>query len=123
MPSIVSFCYLIWRKVWAWWGLDAPVVFPSFSISDISLANLGFPNKPLLSKVLVGVFQCALWGVWKWRNKVVNASAEALNDAKNEDIFPSIQRLSKLWISTRCKNKSFNWSCWISRPSALCDPG
>ena len=70
-----------WRKVWAWWGLDTPVLFPSFSISDILLANLGFPNKPFLSKVLVGVYQCASWDVWKWKNKVVNASAEALIDA------------------------------------------
>ncbi|GJX80201.1 hypothetical protein Tco_0328350 [Tanacetum coccineum] len=77
----------IWRKVWAWWGLALPVSFPSFSISDISLGNLGFPNNPLLSKVLIGVVQCAFWGVWKWRNKVVNASDEDLNDAKNEDIF------------------------------------
>ncbi|GJR81205.1 retrovirus-related pol polyprotein from transposon TNT 1-94 [Tanacetum coccineum] len=80
--------------VWACWGFAPPVSFPFFSISDISLRNFGFPNNPLLSKVLIGVFQCALWGVWKWRNKVANASDEDLNDAKNEDIFPSIQRLS-----------------------------
>ncbi|GKE30070.1 hypothetical protein Tco_1445454, partial [Tanacetum coccineum] len=43
-------------------------------------------------------------GGCKWRNKVANASDEDLNDAKNEDIFPSIRRLSKLWISARCKS-------------------
>ncbi|GKF95466.1 hypothetical protein Tco_0288201 [Tanacetum coccineum] len=85
--------------------------------------NLGFPNNPLLSNVLIGVFQCALWGVWKWRNKVVNASDKDLNDAKNEDIFPSIQMLSKLWISARCKRMSLKWSCWISNPRALFNSG
>ncbi|GJZ76785.1 putative RNA-directed DNA polymerase [Tanacetum coccineum] len=104
--TIDGFLWMEAGKVWAWWGLAPPVSFPSFSISDISSGNLGFPNNPLLSKVLIGVFQCALWGVWKWRNKVVNASDEDLNDAKNEDIFPSIQRLSKLWISARCKRMS-----------------
>ncbi|GJZ51365.1 hypothetical protein Tco_0605880 [Tanacetum coccineum] len=104
-------------------GGVCPRVFPFFSISDISLGNFGFPNNPLLSKVLIGVFQCALWGVWKWRNKVPNASDEDLNDAKNKDIFPSIQRLSKLWISARCKRRSLKWSCWISNPRALLDSG
>ncbi|GJX96487.1 RNA-directed DNA polymerase, eukaryota, reverse transcriptase zinc-binding domain protein [Tanacetum coccineum] len=37
------------------------------------------------------------------KNKVVTASDEDLNDAKIEDIFPYIRRLSKLWISARCK--------------------
>ncbi|GJV18247.1 hypothetical protein Tco_1363570 [Tanacetum coccineum] len=111
------------NPVWAWWVLASPVSFPYFSIYDISLGNLGFPNNPFLSKVLIGVFQCGLWGVWKWRNKVVNASDEDLNDAKNEDIFPSIQRLSKLWISARCKRMSLKWSSWIANPRALLDSG
>ncbi|GKC30332.1 hypothetical protein Tco_1037626 [Tanacetum coccineum] len=110
-------------QVWAWWVLAPPVSFPSFSIYDISLGNLGFPNNPLLSKVLIRVFQCGSWGVWKWRNKVVNASDEDLNDAKNEDIFLSIQRLSKLWISARCKHMSLKWSSWIANPRALFDSG
>ncbi|GJZ92042.1 hypothetical protein Tco_0664107 [Tanacetum coccineum] len=62
-------------------------------------------------------------GVWKWRNKVVNASDEDQTDAKKEDIFPFIQRLSKLWISARCKRMSLNWSCWIPNPRALFDSG
>ncbi|GJV82287.1 transposable element [Tanacetum coccineum] len=111
------------KPVWAWWVLAPPVSFPSFSIYDISLGNLGFPNNPLLSKVLIRVFQCGSWGVWKWRNKVVNASDEDLNDAKNEDIFLSIQRLSKLWISARCKHMSLKWSSWIANPRALFDSG
>nr|GEX75605.1 inactive leucine-rich repeat receptor-like protein kinase CORYNE [Tanacetum cinerariifolium] len=30
----------IWRKVWSWWNLDSPLVFLSFSISDIVLGNV-----------------------------------------------------------------------------------
>ncbi|GJZ84503.1 cysteine-rich receptor-like protein kinase [Tanacetum coccineum] len=113
----------IWRKVWAWWGLDPSVSFSSFSISDISLAIIGFPNNPVLSKILHGGFQCVIWAIWKWRNKVVNASFASLIDAKNEDIFPSIQRLSKLWIAARCNRLSLKWTYWISSPSSLLDSG
>ncbi|GKA76737.1 ribonuclease H-like domain-containing protein [Tanacetum coccineum] len=110
-------CYVvvpIWRKVWAWWGLVLPVSFSSFSISDISLAIIGFLNNPVLSKILHGGFQCVIWAIWKWRNKVVNASFASLIDAKNEDIFPSIQRLSKLWIAARaCTLDTFEFSRFV----------
>ncbi|GKF82228.1 hypothetical protein Tco_0243884, partial [Tanacetum coccineum] len=42
-----------------------------------------------------GVFQCALWAVWSWRNKVVNSPHDEVEGAKAEDIFPAIQRISK----------------------------
>ncbi|GJX30972.1 RNA-directed DNA polymerase, eukaryota, reverse transcriptase zinc-binding domain protein [Tanacetum coccineum] len=106
----------VWCKIWAWWGLDRPVSFPSFSIADISLGAIGLPNHHFLSKILHGVFQCALWAIWKWRNKVVNAPVTSLTDVKVEDIFPSIQRLSMLWIAARCKRLSLNWNYWISSP-------
>ncbi|GJW74221.1 reverse transcriptase domain, reverse transcriptase zinc-binding domain protein [Tanacetum coccineum] len=113
----------VWCKIWAWWGLDRPVSFPSFSIADISLGAIGLPNHHFLSKILHGVFQCALWAIWKWRNKVVNAPVTSLTDVKVEDIFPSIQRLSMLWIAARCKRLSLSWNYWISSPRSLLDSG
>nr|GEZ38703.1 reverse transcriptase domain, reverse transcriptase zinc-binding domain protein [Tanacetum cinerariifolium] len=37
----------------------------------------------------------------------------------NEDIFPFIQRISKAWISARCKVPSASWSCWIPKTGSL----
>ena len=89
---------LVWRKIWSWWHLDYPILFPSFSIHDIALGNIGNLSCPRLNKVLNGIFQFAIWAIWKWRNKVVNASLDSIASAKSEDVFPSIQRLSKLWL-------------------------
>ncbi|GJU77678.1 reverse transcriptase domain, reverse transcriptase zinc-binding domain protein [Tanacetum coccineum] len=109
----------IWRKVWSWWQLDTPVSFPSFSISDISFGNFANLGCPKLNKVVYGVFQCGLWMIWKWRNKIVHASPDSRNKVLEEDIFPSIQRLSKTWIAARCKSSPCNWNNWISNPRAL----
>ncbi|GJZ53830.1 RNA-directed DNA polymerase, eukaryota, reverse transcriptase zinc-binding domain protein [Tanacetum coccineum] len=46
----------VWCKIWAWWGLDRPVSFPSFFIADISLGAIGLSNHHFLSKILHGVF-------------------------------------------------------------------
>ncbi|GKD37082.1 hypothetical protein Tco_1257289, partial [Tanacetum coccineum] len=62
------------------------------------------------------VFKCALWAVWKWRNRVVTAHPDMVATIKEEDIFPFIQRITKTWISARFSLKPINWSCWISRP-------
>ncbi|GJX32956.1 hypothetical protein Tco_0242811 [Tanacetum coccineum] len=72
---------------------------------------------PRLKKAIHGVFQSASWAVWKWRNKLINSPPEAINTIKEEDIFPSIQRLTKTWISARYSRPT-SWNCWIS---SLCD--
>ncbi|GJY40252.1 RNA-directed DNA polymerase, eukaryota, reverse transcriptase zinc-binding domain protein [Tanacetum coccineum] len=111
----------VWRKVWSWWNLTPPNSFPSFSISDVALGNflISPDGCPRLSKVMQGVFQCSLWAIWKWRNKLVNSQSDDSSIIKDDDIFPSIQRLSKTWISARIPLKSVNWNCWIARPSDL----
>nr|GEX01325.1 hypothetical protein [Tanacetum cinerariifolium] len=101
---------LVWRKIWGWWHFDYPVSFPSFCILDIGLGKIGNFSCPRLNKVLNGVLQCVIWVVWKWRNKVVNAPLDSITSAKSEDIFPYIQRLSKLWIAARCSSIPFDWS-------------
>ncbi|GJX47690.1 RNA-directed DNA polymerase, eukaryota [Tanacetum coccineum] len=109
----------IWKKVWSWWCLKPPVYFPSFSIADIASCKIHLDGCARINKVLQGVFLCAFWSIWKWRNKVVNADLKLVASIVDEDIFPSIQRLSKLWIFARIKPHVVNWSLWISRPFNL----
>ncbi|GKE06573.1 RNA-directed DNA polymerase, eukaryota, reverse transcriptase zinc-binding domain protein [Tanacetum coccineum] len=90
-PSVLG----IWRKVWSWWNLDLPLVFPSFSISDISLGNVRTRGDNRANKVLNGVLHCTIWSIWKWRNKVINADEDSVSRIMNENIFPSIQRIAR----------------------------
>ncbi|GJY34737.1 RNA-directed DNA polymerase, eukaryota, reverse transcriptase zinc-binding domain protein [Tanacetum coccineum] len=96
-----------------------PLVFPSFSISDITRGNIYPMGNPKTGKILQGVFQITLWAVCKWRNRIVNAPSDSISKIKDEDIFPGIQRLSKTWIMARLSPKSDNWDVWITRPSYL----
>nr|GEV96852.1 hypothetical protein [Tanacetum cinerariifolium] len=109
----------IWRKVWSWWNLEPLVVFPSFSISDIANGNI-YPSGNLrVGKVLQGIFQITIWALWKWRNRLVNASADLIAKIKDEDIVSTIQRLSKTGIAARLTSKQANWDAWITRPFDL----
>ncbi|GJS55380.1 RNA-directed DNA polymerase, eukaryota, reverse transcriptase zinc-binding domain protein [Tanacetum coccineum] len=94
-PRVLS----IWRKIWSWWHLPPPTSFPLFSIKDIASGSVVSQGCPRLNKVIHGVFQSALWAIWNWRNRVVNSPPDGVEGAKEEDIFPTIQRISKTWIS------------------------
>ncbi|GKF51880.1 hypothetical protein Tco_0148347, partial [Tanacetum coccineum] len=108
---------LVWRKVWSWWNLDSPVDFPSFDIRDVARGHLPVIGDAPLAKVLHGVFRITIWVLWNWRNRVVNAHLDLIDKIKEEDIFPSIQRLSLLWISARISAKKMtNWVSWTSKP-------
>ncbi|GJS84445.1 RNA-directed DNA polymerase, eukaryota, reverse transcriptase zinc-binding domain protein [Tanacetum coccineum] len=98
----------IWRKVWSWWDMVPRVVFPSFTISDIARGIIDPFSNSKIGKIRQGVFQIALWAIWKWRNKIVNASADTTPKIKEEDIFPTIQRLSRTWIGARSAFKQAN---------------
>ncbi|GKA54164.1 hypothetical protein Tco_0753113 [Tanacetum coccineum] len=111
----------IWRKIWSWWNLANLVSFPSFDVLDISMNKIADLGCSRLNKVIHGVFRCGLWAIWKWRNKLVHASLDDRPKALQEDIFSSIQRLSKIWILARCKIPICNWSCWIMNPRSLLD--
>ncbi|GKD11492.1 hypothetical protein Tco_1195899, partial [Tanacetum coccineum] len=47
-------------------------------------------------------------GCLEMENKVVNASLDSVAVAKDEDVFPSIQRLSMIWISARYSSSPLN---------------
>ncbi|GJY75974.1 hypothetical protein Tco_0481090 [Tanacetum coccineum] len=114
-PRVLS----IWRKIWSWWHSTRPSSFPSFNVKDIAFGSITSHGCPRVRKVISGVFKCALWMIWKWRNKVVNSTSHGVENAKKEDIFPAIQRLSKTWISARYSLKPTSWSCWITNPSNM----
>ncbi|GJU28730.1 putative RNA-directed DNA polymerase [Tanacetum coccineum] len=108
---------VIWRKVWGWWNLNTSTVFPSFSISDITAGRIkahGYNART--NKVLQGVLYCSIWSIWNWRNRIVNADPNHVDRVLDEDIFASIQRVSKIWISGRVKSLDANWSSWIPKP-------
>ncbi|GJY71707.1 hypothetical protein Tco_0475410 [Tanacetum coccineum] len=74
---------------------------------------------PRLNKVLHGVVSVTVWALWKWRYRIVNGAPDAVSSIREEDIFPSIQLLSKLWISARLKSHIANWNLWVSKPFDL----
>ncbi|GJY55596.1 putative RNA-directed DNA polymerase, eukaryota, reverse transcriptase zinc-binding domain protein [Tanacetum coccineum] len=69
-----------------------------------------------LNTLIIASLICSIWAIWKWRNHVINAEPDMVRKVKDEDIFPFIQRTSKLWISSRLNLAAVNWNRWISRP-------
>ncbi|GKB76415.1 RNA-directed DNA polymerase, eukaryota, reverse transcriptase zinc-binding domain protein, partial [Tanacetum coccineum] len=111
---------MMWRKIWSWWNLPPPISFPSFSISDIALGNLNIQGCPKIVKAINGVFQITLWAVWSWRNRLTHAIGDGIIKIKNKDLFPGIQRISKLWMSARIRsNVKADWKCWVAKPFGL----
>nr|GEX07753.1 RNA-directed DNA polymerase, eukaryota, reverse transcriptase zinc-binding domain protein [Tanacetum cinerariifolium] len=51
-PHVLS----IWRKIWSWWNLDSPLVFPSFSITDIVIGNVKTSGCSHTNEVLNGPY-------------------------------------------------------------------
>ncbi|GKC50812.1 ribonuclease H-like domain-containing protein [Tanacetum coccineum] len=108
-----------WIPYKSWWNLDSPVTFPSFLVLDIAAGTIKPNGNSQAVKVMQGVFQIALWALWKWRNRLVNASTDLRSRVKDEDIFSAIQRLSNTWIAARLSPKPTNWDVWIARPFDL----
>ncbi|GJV42584.1 retrovirus-related pol polyprotein from transposon TNT 1-94 [Tanacetum coccineum] len=72
--------------------------FPLISINDIASRSVASNGCLRLKKVIHRVFQCPLWAIWSWRNKVVNSPPDVVDGAIVEDIFPAIQRISDIDI-------------------------
>ncbi|GKB73283.1 hypothetical protein Tco_0934695, partial [Tanacetum coccineum] len=96
--------------------------FPSFTISDIASNRIRTVGCPRLNKILHEVVSVTVWALWKWRNIIINATPDTVSSIREEDIFPSIQMLSKLWISVRLISHIANGSLWISKPFDLFKP-
>ncbi|GJY04134.1 RNA-directed DNA polymerase, eukaryota, reverse transcriptase zinc-binding domain protein [Tanacetum coccineum] len=81
-----------WHKVWSWLRFNTTFSIPHVTIKDIAAGNVGITGNHILAKIFHGVFQCVLWAIWRWRNKVVNSFPDSVIAAKSDDVFPSIQR-------------------------------
>lgn len=79
-----------------------PCFVPSLSILNLAMGKVGNIGCSRLNKIIHEGFQCVIWVVWKWRNKVVNITLDTLAINKPEDIFSFIQRISNFWISCHC---------------------
>ncbi|GJT74421.1 RNA-directed DNA polymerase, eukaryota [Tanacetum coccineum] len=87
---------------------------------DIANGNIKTHGCSNVAKAINEVFQISLWAIWNWRNRFVHALEDDKEAVKNEDIFSSIQRLSKLWMSARIGSKlKPDWTCWVARPFNL----
>ncbi|GKA20908.1 hypothetical protein Tco_0700897 [Tanacetum coccineum] len=82
-------------------------------VASGNVGNASSFGIPKLSKILHGVYQVEVRSLWGWRNRVCNSSPDSLDAIIAKDTFPSIQRLSLLWISKRCSLKSAIWSVWF----------
>ncbi|GKD87700.1 hypothetical protein Tco_1358854 [Tanacetum coccineum] len=107
------------RKVWSWWDMVPPVVFPSFNISDIARGIIDPFANSRIGKIQHGVFQTLLCAIMEVDNRIVVAPADTTPKIKEKDIFPSIQRLSRTWNAARSAFNQANWDVWIYRPYDL----
>ncbi|GJU36447.1 hypothetical protein Tco_1184801 [Tanacetum coccineum] len=126
----------LWRKVVkSFYGFSGGFSFSSVRnirhglgdfLREIELwmtSRLLFPQLAVFLYLLMvltnGLGLVMIQGVWKWRNKMVNASLDSVVAAKDEDVFPSIQRLSNIWISACCSSSHLDWRSWISSSKRL----
>ena len=106
--------------MWSWWNLPPPVSFTSFSAVEIASGSVNFHGDANLIKVSNGVLQITIWPIWNWQNRLIHATDDDIASIKNEDIFPGIQRMAKLWMSARISSKvKTDWTCWVARPFGL----
>ncbi|GJX93637.1 hypothetical protein Tco_0348223 [Tanacetum coccineum] len=102
---------------------DLSSLISAFGSLSLSLHDV---DKWPCSRDACGMFKGCLsrpfGDVWKWRNKAVNAFLESTRTmvaTKDEDVFPSIQRLSRIWSSARGSSSPLDWGCWISSPRSI----
>lgn len=100
----------LWHKVWSW---DSRIQsFFSLLIED--QCSLGV-NKRLV-KAFQGTCMVAVWATWKWPNRIIHSSLEDSQTIKDDDLFPSVQGVSLIWLSNRCNITSFDKSRWVTTP-------
>ncbi|GJW58352.1 RNA-directed DNA polymerase, eukaryota, reverse transcriptase zinc-binding domain protein [Tanacetum coccineum] len=86
------------------------------SIRDISLIKGASIENKWVAKCFHEVCYVMLWAIWHWRNRILHASPHDVDSVRQEDIFPSIQRLSLIWISNICSRTNRQWCGWVSNP-------
>ncbi|GJY24859.1 hypothetical protein Tco_0398517 [Tanacetum coccineum] len=77
---------------------------------DIALGAFTSNGCLLSNKAIHGVFQSTSWAIWKWRNKIIKAQQDSVDSIKEDDIFPSIHMITKIWIYARASSRPANWN-------------
>ena len=44
----------VWRKIWSWWSLPTPIIYPSLSIAEVALETIMSMAVLRSSKLLMG---------------------------------------------------------------------
>ncbi|KAJ9562981.1 hypothetical protein OSB04_008141 [Centaurea solstitialis] len=89
----------LWRKVWSWMGLtDARLN----SAQDFQTKSFIQPCSTRRLKGFDSICMTVIWCIWSWRNRILHCDDLHVRRKMLEDLFPGIQRLSALWISSRC---------------------
>nr|GEU93820.1 arginine repressor C-terminal-like domain-containing protein [Tanacetum cinerariifolium] len=109
----------LWLKLWNWWKCSS---LSSFSLADVLLNRITFSGRSQRAvRALYGACHVLLWSIWRWRDKLLHASSIEVDVIKHEDIFPSIQRLSLLWMSNRSGRDNMNWRDCIQNSFKRCE--
>ncbi|GKA53517.1 hypothetical protein Tco_0746832 [Tanacetum coccineum] len=114
--TVMSLCEVYMDECLELVHIDMSSSYPVSSIEDIASGNVYNLGSHVLNKILQAVYECVLWSIWKRRNTLVNPSPDLVDKVRSHDVFPSIQRVSKLWISSRAYSPSARWSSWLSNP-------
>nr|GEU95926.1 RNA-directed DNA polymerase, eukaryota, reverse transcriptase zinc-binding domain protein [Tanacetum cinerariifolium] len=90
------------------------------SLDDILIGNFNSLSEKQAAKLFHAVCFALIWHIRGWRNKILHACSDsAAAAALHEDIFPSVQRMSLLWVSNRAFKSSFLWDHWIHKPNEV----
>ncbi|KAJ9567800.1 hypothetical protein OSB04_003766 [Centaurea solstitialis] len=92
------YAHALWRKVWAWCGVSGVRTnsLLSFKNSFLTRDLNGSINELVHATLMVTV-----WLIWQRRNRFVNSTQDDAVKILQEDLFPTVQRLTILWISYR----------------------
>lgn len=108
---------LVWFKIWDWWKTP-PLFNPS--LDDILTGNFKFCSEKRVAKLFHAVCFALIWHIWGWRNIILHACSDSDAVAvRHEDIFPSVQRMSLLWVINRAFKSHFSWDHWIHKPEEV----
>ena len=77
-----SFSSVLWKKVWAWWGIKAPLL-TSVSFFKNLVHWMGTSRK--LRDVFSAVCVVMLWQICRWRNNILFAGDDSANRKESED--------------------------------------
>ncbi|GJX30645.1 RNA-directed DNA polymerase, eukaryota, reverse transcriptase zinc-binding domain protein [Tanacetum coccineum] len=98
-----------WKDVLRWWHI--PNTSFQYLQDVISLADHS-PLQSKSSRFFDAVVQTTIWSLWRFRNNTIFSTKRPSRVL----LFNDIKTLSYHWITSRCRNSSFNWIEWFDNP-------